>query len=304
MIATVVEQVCQELSASCARLEGVAAPSGKARDIARFIGRLGRRLRRPPRIALLGDFNSGKSTLANALIGREVLPTSIHANTRVPLLVHYAERPLLVLECRDGQRHRFDDAAVDLLRSHGARMLHAGLPVAALKSFELIDTPGFASGVIRPDEHVIEACRRANIVIWCTASTQAWKASEQEVWHNLPPRLRKQSLMVATLIDRLNTERDRERLAARLEAETAGKFAGISFLAAIDAEEIRRNPDASDYAERWKDCGGEQLETQIADALAREMTTREIAARRVLARAASRLVQVDATPANEVWNEL
>ncbi len=289
MTVAAIDQISSELSACCRRLEGLTSGSALARNLSRMLDRLGQRLKRPPRIVLLGEFNTGKSTIVNALIGRDVLPTSIHANTRVPLLVHYSERPSLMLECRDHVRHRFDDAALALLRAGGGSMLHVGLPVAVLKSFELIDTPGLASGMMRPDDHVVSACRRAHIAIWCTSATQAWKASEQAVWLGLPHRLKRQGLLVATQADGLNTARDRERLEARLRMETAGRFAGLVLLAAAEADDVRRAPEQPDYAARWEACGGLALESQLNAMLAREMARREASARRVLARAVTRL---------------
>ena len=288
-----VDHVSAELAECCRRLEVLAPGSGLARSLSRMLGRLDRRLTRPPRVVLLGEFNTGKSTIVNALIGREVLPTSIHANTRIPLLVHYSAQPSLMLECRDHVRHRFDDAAIALLRAGHGCMLHVGLPVDILKSFELIDTPGLASGMLRPDEHVLNACRRAHVAIWCTSATQAWKASEQAVWLGLPHRLKRQGLLVATQADGLNTARDRERLEARLRMETAGRFAGLAFLAAVEADEVRRAPEQPDYAARWEACGGGAFEAQLNGMLDREMANREASARRVLARMAARL-----SPAN------
>lgn len=289
------DQISSELVECCRRLDALASSSVLSRSLSRMFDRLGHRLRRPPRVVLLGEFNTGKSTIVNALIGREVLPTSIHANTRVPLLVHFSERPSLMLECRDHVRHRFDDAAIALLQAGRGCMLHVGLPVEILRSFELIDTPGLASGMMRPDEHLVGACRRAHIAIWCTTATQAWKASEQAVWLGLPHRLKRQGLLVATQADGLNTPRDRQRLEARLRMETAGRFAGLTLLAAAEAEEVRRAPEQPDYATRWESCGGLALETELNGMLAREMARRETSARRVLTRTATRLIPTAAS---------
>jgi hypothetical protein len=291
-----IDEIAHELAASRARLDAMAAGSRLVGTLARFVGRLERRLSRPPRIVLLGEFNTGKSTLANALIGREVLPTSIHANTRLPLLVHYSQAPTLLLESRDRQRLMLDAYNIGVLGSLGAShgcLLHVGLPVADLERFELIDTPGLASGIAYADEMMLDACHRAHIAIWCTSAAQAWKASEQAVWRSLPRRLLRNGILAVTNVDLLASERDRDRLDARLQAESSDCFHGRVMISTGDADELRRGPRGEDYAARWKACGGAALEAMIDALVAREREGRRASAGRVIERAAARLVPGD-----------
>lgn len=297
-----IAQVSRELAASQVRLEAIAGGSSLASILSRFVRRLDKSLTRPPRVALLGEFNAGKSTLANALIGREVLPTSIHANTRVPLIVSYSESPALTLECRDRLRHKLDEAALQLVSTEAGCVLHVGLPVDELRTFELIDTPGLASGMAHADDMMLGACRSAHIAIWCTSAAQAWKASEQAVWRSLPRRLHRKGILVVTGSDLLNGEREREKLAARLQAEATDCFFGRVFVAAADADELRRAPRQDDYAERWEACGGQALDAMIRTLVEQELDARQVSARRAIARAAERLVR-DAEPAAQVQEQ-
>lgn len=287
--AAAVARLREELAASRQRLDVLSASSARARKLARLIGRLGERVALPPRIVLLGEFNSGKTTLANALIGADVLPTSIHANTRLPLHVRHSAEPTLAVELADGSRRVLTEATFQLLAGGQARMLHVGLPVERLRLFELIDTPGLASGMTRIDGGNLAACARANIAIWCTASTQAWKATERTAWTAVPARLRKRSLLVATLADTLNTDRDRARVEARLRGETQSIFGELAMVAAAEVDELRRNPGAAEFAERWVASGGERLDTLVLGIVEQVLAGREAATRRVLGRAAARL---------------
>lgn len=292
-----IEEVSEALSASRSRLDSIAGGSRLAGTISRFVGRLEQSLKRPPRVILLGEFNAGKSTLANALIGRDVLPTSFLANTRLPLLVHFSETPTLVLECRDRRRHILDDAAFQLISTGNGRLLRVGLPVEDLRTFELIDTPGLASGIAYADDMMLDACRRAHIAVWCTSAAQAWKASEQAVWRSLPQRLQRKGLLAVTGIDHLHGERDREKLEARLQKESSDCFFGRVLVAAADADELRRSPRGEDYAQRWTACGGEALEASIKTLVERELEARQISARRAIARVAARLAPEEKTAA-------
>lgn len=286
--AAAVQKLTDEVAASHQRLTAI--PTAKAQSLARFLGRLHRRLARPPRIVLLGEFNSGKTTLANALIGADVLPTSIHANTRVPLHVHYSEQPRIVLELEGGVRRTLETGAVHLLRDGRTRMLHVGLPVERLKTFELVDTPGLASGMSRLEGSNLEACAQAHIALWCTTATQAWKATEQAAWTALPPRTRSRSALVVTLADMIQSERDRSRILARLTGEAAPAFDGLVMVSAAEVDELRRHPQTPDHAARWIGSGGEALDAVVNRLLEAALVEREAGVQRILTRIARREV--------------
>ena len=57
---------------------------------ARALGRVARVASRPLRLAILGESNSGKSSLANLLAGEATLPALPVANTMLPTLLRYA----------------------------------------------------------------------------------------------------------------------------------------------------------------------------------------------------------------------
>ncbi len=284
-------EIAEELLATCRRLEPIAATSPPARRLSSLIARLHTRLLRPPRIVLLGEFNSGKTTLANALIGADVLPTSIHANTRIPIHVHYSAEPAITVGLDLGIRRPLDATTLNEVVSGRARMLHVGLAADRLKLFELIDTPGLASGDFRLDKVNLEACRHANIAIWCTAATQAWKATETLTWEAVAQRLHRNGLLIATLADALNTDRDRMRVEARLRHEASRSFAGIAMVTAAEVDELRRSPDAPDHAERWIASGGEKLDAEITRLVDQVWSDRRAATSRILDRAITRLAQ-------------
>jgi hypothetical protein len=289
-------EIAAELAASRERLRRHRHETGRddenaggtASRLDLLLSRLGARLTRPPRVVLLGEFNAGKSTLANALIGSELLPTSIHANSRVPIHIHYSAETALSCTTADGRRHPLTLDADAQLPGGSARMLCLGLPVDRLRRFELIDTPGLASGSERFDELVIEACRRSHIAIWCTSGTQAWKATEVAAWGAVPARLRRRALLAVTRLDMLVDEQHRSRLQARLDAETP-EFRGRVLVDAVEAYNVRRDHAAADHDARWRDCGGAALEALLDGLILVEVAARHAAVERVLQRALTRL---------------
>ena len=78
-----------------ARRRGRIVERQPSASIDRLAVRLTNRLSRALRISVLGEYNSGKSALINVLIGTQVLPTSVEANTRLPVRIFQAARPSL-----------------------------------------------------------------------------------------------------------------------------------------------------------------------------------------------------------------
>lgn len=289
-------QLRDELQASHRRLEALAHQTPTTRKLSRLISRLERRIARPPRIVLLGEFNAGKTTLANALIGSDILPTSILANTRIPVHVSYSPAPFINVEMADRTVRPLSEDLLPGLTSKQANILHVGLPVERLREFELIDTPGLASGMTRLDPGNHEACRRADIAIWCTATSQAWKATEREAWRAVPSRLRGNALLVATLADVVYSIRDRKRVEERLRYEASPHFSSMIMVAAAEIAELRKTPAVEDFEDRWIEAGGAALDGAVADLLDTTARAREVAMRRVLARTVAKMtVQLERT---------
>jgi hypothetical protein len=75
-------------------------------------------------------------------------------------------------------------------------------------------------------------------VLWCTHATQAWRQSEAAVWAQMPEAVRKRSILLITRFDKLTTERDRNRVVARVKHETKAQFGAtfpVSLLQALNA---------------------------------------------------------------------
>ena len=82
-----------------------AAPSSDKTVAAtiRALVRMERLLLKPYRIAIMGEFNTGKSSLANLLIGNAMLPTRAVSNTRVPTLIRHSDEPHVLAVHEDGR---------------------------------------------------------------------------------------------------------------------------------------------------------------------------------------------------------
>ena len=84
-----------------ARLEQVARALHDLEASARLAG-LSAERRRPLRLAVVGEFNAGKSTFINALIGQEIAPTGVLPTTATLHHLRYAPDPIARILFRPG----------------------------------------------------------------------------------------------------------------------------------------------------------------------------------------------------------
>ncbi len=173
-------------------------------------------LRRPLRVAVLGESNAGKTSVTDLIIGQGLLPTGVVSHTRVPVLVTHAEEPAI---------HGVDDTEIRVRNGVGQRTgvayraVRVALPIEALKGYQVLDTPPSA----RPATFVADA----DIVIWCTVATRAWTESERACWAALPRRCARNALLVATHKDGLDTDEDVAHVKERLRNLTRGLFRNV-----------------------------------------------------------------------------
>jgi predicted GTPase len=112
-------------------------------------------------LAVLGQFKRGKSTLLNALLCADVLPTGVVPVTAIATFLQYAEKPQLHVTYLSGKTEQFDAGGEEALRERlrtcvteeanpenalGIDRVDVFLPSELLKNgVVLIDTPGVGS---------------------------------------------------------------------------------------------------------------------------------------------------------------
>ncbi|SMX50135.1 GTPase [Maliponia aquimaris] len=188
---------------------------------------------RTPRIALMGEFSAGKSTLANLLLGQDSSPVQVTA-TQLPPVWYRAGAP-------QAQRITAEGDAMPLplddwrgVRPGDTRMISVTLEADLLHACELIDMPGTSDPNMVPDFWQ-EYLPQVDLVIWCTPANQAWRQSEAALWEQVPPQLWTKSLLLITRWDKLQTERDRARVLARVKAEAGPLFREVLPIALTQA---------------------------------------------------------------------
>jgi small GTP-binding protein len=171
-------------------------------------------------LVVLGEFNHGKSTFVNALLGADVLPTGITPTTAAINHVVWAEKPraraVLVKggETNVDPKQLADWVTVEGHHAIDVRFVEVGWPAPILEDkVTLVDTPGVNDLNEQRAEITYGYVPRADAVIFLLDAGQALKESER-----------------AFLASRI-LERSKERLifvVGKIDLLTAGEVADVT----------------------------------------------------------------------------
>jgi GTP-binding protein EngB required for normal cell division len=170
-----------------ARLDGLARALADLESVA-AVADLAAERARPVRLAIVGEFNAGKSTFINALIGADVAPTGVLPTTATLHHLRWAPdrfaRISFVLGHEPPERIvPLDEvrATLKTLDSTTIRRVELLMPLPFLVRVEILDTPGFNAPDLRHTQVARGAFEEADAAIWLLDATQAMKQSEREV---------------------------------------------------------------------------------------------------------------------------
>lgn len=214
---------------------------------------------RKPRIALMGEFSAGKSTLSNLLMGHRPLPEKVTATRLSPVWLSYGDASPYRVDV-DGSQEAIDIAHLEAIPVEDTQNIRLFLEADILEVCDLIDFPGISDPNMssRVWERMLP---EVDAVIWCTHATQAWRQSEAAVWESMPDAVRENSILLITRFDKLINDKDRSRVVKRVTRETKGQFGAVfpvSLLKAIQAGE--------DVA-LWEASGAGPFTTHLIDVI-------------------------------------
>lgn len=257
----------EELSAVAAELATVAPAEG---DLAARAERLHQRLAHGRfHVSVLGAFKSGKSTLVNALLGEEVVPTGVLPLTAVSTEVSHGAHGAVVVHA-DGTRceiplARLTEYVTEQGNPESSRQVaHVEVTVPAPLlglGLVLVDTPGFGSIYRQNDEEAYRALRETDGAIVVLSSETPMSQQERELVASLAQR-ESPTFFLLNKVDRVTpAERDHiARFVAEVLEVELGRLAPlwcVSARAALDCrrtgDDVAARPEAGQYAEFERD---------------------------------------------------
>ena len=205
---------------------------------------LRRRMARPFNLVVVGEFKRGKSTLVNALLGREIVSSDVTPETvAVQELHHGPEGAQAVLE--DGGKVSL---GLDQLTSNEITALRRRLPceidhlriqieAPELQGLVVTDTPGTGDLMWRFDERVQRYLPQADAVLYVVSGLSPLSESERSFLElSLRPMELAKVCFVVNMVDNLPSEEDAGRVVERIASQLRPQFpdSPVFGLSAID----------------------------------------------------------------------
>jgi hypothetical protein len=216
---------------------------------------------RKPRIALMGEFSAGKSTLSNLLLGARALPEKVTATRLSPVWISAGDAAPYRVDL-SGETEPVQMQTLEQVPVEDTRMIRLFMQADILDVCDLIDFPGISDPNM-PSEVWERLLPEVDSIIWCTHATQAWRQSEAAVWDMMPDALREASILLVTRFDKLLTDKDRARVLQRVKRETAGQFGAVFPIALLQALQA-----GEDY-DKWNASGAGAFVTYLIDLIDR-----------------------------------
>jgi len=172
-------------------------------------------------LVVVGEFNHGKSTFVNALLGHQALPVGVTPTTAAIHHLRYAEHPEATVVFSDGRREAFPFEQVRRFSVGGdahpdeVDFLEVGYPAPLLRErILLVDTPGVNDLSLQRADITYSYIPRADAVLFLLDAGQILKESERVFLQDkLLKASRDKIVFVITKWDLLNKEEQVEALA-------------------------------------------------------------------------------------------
>ncbi|MDP9204856.1 MAG: dynamin family protein, partial [Gemmatimonadota bacterium] len=169
-------------------------------------------------LVVVGEYNSGKSTFINALLGDEVFAMGDLPTTRAISILRYGE--------------------AGPPESIGEHLQLYHYPLEVLRDLDIVDTPGTNSIERMEEEITREFVPRADLVLFVTSLLQPLTASELDFLTHIR-QWGKKVVFVVNGIDRRNSDdqldRVREYLTREIESRVGASAPSLYFISALHA---------------------------------------------------------------------
>lgn len=228
----------------------------------------------PFSLVVIGDFKRGKSTIINAILGKNVAPTNVAPETFTINCISYGDVPSVEAVLTNGKRVNLlkDDLRRDrlseLLDFFPGELDYVDVRSDAeiLKDIRIVDTPGL-SDLDELDTQVQEFLLKADAVIYVASALSPFSESEQFfIASHIVPLNFSRLFVLVNMIDAMNTMEDIEKIVNRVQDRCDNIMPNASVYGISGIDEYRRKiglnrPDIKGFQDYYEN---EFLKFEIA----------------------------------------
>ena len=207
------------------------------------LDKLEARVKEPMKVAIAGQFSSGKSTFLNALLAKNILPTGITPVTSKVNYIRYGDELKIKVNYKDGREEYHD--IQDISRFTDQRKgvedidyLTLYAPLNILKDIVFVDTPGLNSNSHLDTATTIKVLQEVDGIIWLTLIDNAGKMSETEVLQRYLQQYKNKSLCVLNQKDKFSAQ-DVEKSVSYVKKSFSNYFSEVIPISAKQALKSR-----------------------------------------------------------------
>jgi small GTP-binding protein len=203
-------------------------------------------------LVIAGEFNSGKSSFVNALLGDTVVAEGVTPTTdRITLLRHGDEPSERTVEEFLAER-RF--------------------PAEVLRTIAVVDTPGTNAIIRRHEELTRDFIPRSDLVMFITSADRPFTESERSFLAMIR-EWGKKIVIVLNKVDLLETEAEREQVLSFIRENARDLFGFVPEIFPVSAR-LAKRARAEGNEEAWRASNFEAMERYILETLDEEERVR------------------------------
>ncbi len=213
------------------------------------------RLNEPVRVSVMGLPGSGKSTLVNLLLNKNVMPEGVRFPTS-QFLKGEVTRAICTLS--DGTTKQVNGADPHEIASMDPIFVEMQMSLPALGRISVLEVVAPADA--KDQQRAMHwAAKRTDMAIWCS---KEFTPIEQALWSSLPDEVKDHSFMLLTCADQLEQEGKLKQALDEIQFGAGHEFNKIMPIATTDAIASRRS-DGSVDKDLMKKSGGLTLISTI-----------------------------------------
>ncbi|MFH0822223.1 MAG: dynamin family protein [Pseudomonadota bacterium] len=213
-------------------------------DLVRTLEEIRERLARTLLVAVVGEYNSGKSTFLNAVMGRRVLPTGALPTTACVNYIKHGKVPSVTIYYRDGTDEPIDPQKFEELTAHDhkdpaqavrLRLIHhmdVFDEAAILEHVVFADTPGLNAPTEADREITETLLEESDAILWLTSARQVLSGTEVGVLKKYGKRYRGKSICIISQTDTVGDDAEIALLKQHAGETLGGYFLDIVPLSA------------------------------------------------------------------------